>query len=314
MSVPKSNSEIENDLSTLEAETMQQLAVEGKAGGEAPKGDEQPDQHQTQTEGERETPESAPTTDQPTTDTTTKGGESKPEGDITDTGASTGEDEPTKPEGEGDGSQPSEKAKSRQHELAQKLKAQTEENKRLQKLLATQRTAKSKSGTGTGSKLPWDQDNDGEITPEEIEQNIDARAEAIVEHKFFVREALQNFQSDLTELEKNPELNPDNDAFDQELVDFISENYKIRLAQNPALRLKDYAGRIIELRRSAAERSARAAATETTNNIRRRAATQPITGGGQSATQRTVDDMMSGAKTIEELDAIAEKNLPVSSS
>lgn len=313
MSVQKSNSDIEKDLETLEAEAIKQLDAEGSAEGDEPKGEEPEDAGQKEIEGERETPESESTTDKETTKADADGGEEKPEGDITEKGAPDGEATPKKPEDKGDGSQPSEKAKSRQHILAEKLKAQTAENERLQTLLNAQ-AKKSKSSSDKSSKLPWDQDGDGEITPEEIEKNIDERAEAIVEQKLFVKEALQNFQTDLAELEKQPELNTESEEFDQELVDFISENYKVRLKQNPALRLGDYANKVLELRRKAAERATKAAESNTVNSLRKRAATQPITGGVQTNAEKSLSEQLSGAKSIEELDALAEKNLPVSAS
>lgn len=313
MSVPKSNSEIETDLESLEAEAMQQLEAEGATDGDAPQGDDKPEgQDQTQVDGERETPESGTTPDDQTTDTSTEGGEPNKPDDRTDTGASD-EGGKQKPESGDDGGQPSDKAMSRQHQLAIQLKAEREEKQRLQRLLQAQQKAKSQSKSGKGS-LPWDQDGDGEITAEEIEQNIDARADAIVEHKLFVREAMSNFKNDLDELEKEPELNTESDQFDQDLVDFISENYKARLEKNPALRLKDYANKILDLRRSAAQKAAQAAANETQKNLKKRAATQPITGGGSSQPETSLTDAFGGAKTIEELDALAEKSLPVAKS
>jgi hypothetical protein len=299
----KSPEQQETELAALEAEAVKQLEA-----GEAQATDQGAQDDQ---EGERETPESASTTDAQTTDVKPTDGETtKPTGDEP-SGTPEVKDESRSSDdtdtGEG---QPSDKAQSRQHQLAQKLAEAQAEIDRLRRASAPKSPVTVPSPSRVQpSKLPWETDDNGDVTltPDQLNQMVSEEATKTVNHQLEVRDITTQLSIDISDIERNyDELNPDKPEFNQKLSDFIADSYKLRVKENKRFRLSDYAKTIMDLRNEAAEK----AKVERDKTIRRQANSQPIMGSTQTTTQASVEDMLGGAKTIEELDEIAQRTLP----
>lgn len=294
MSVNVTSAGQEEELAKLESEAVKQLETETPNN----QGDG------TKPEGETETPDPNSTAGDKTTTPPEDGGTKPDDGSKPDgTGGEADPNKPTDDKGEGKG-QPSDRAQSRQQKLANDLR----DARIAQEALRRENEELRKSRTPApdkGSKLPWDEN--GEVTIEQYTKDVEAKADQIVERKFKIKELETNLHNDIAEMEgKYSELSQESDDYDQELVDFISDNFKARVKDNPNLRLRDYVAKIMELRGKAAE----SAKTAANNNIRKSVATQPIINGVKTTKETTLEDQLAGAKTIAELDAIAEKNLP----
>ena len=296
MSVNVTVASQEEELSKLESEAVKQLETE-TASSTTPEGDKP--------EGETATPEPGSTPGDQTTTTPEDGG-TKPEPGDNPSGT-VPENDPKKP-ADGkveDKGQPSDRAQSRQQKLANELRDARLAQEALRRENEQLRQGRTPPATPT-TKLPWNEE-DGTVTMEQYTKDVEAKADQIVERKFEIKELETNLHNDIAEMEgKYPELSQGSDEYDQDLVDFISDNFKARIKENPKLRLKDYTAKIMELRGKAAE----SAKTAANNNIRRNIGTQPIISGAKTTKETTVEDELAGAKTIAELDAIAERNLP----
>lgn len=303
MSVNVTVASQEEELAKLESEAVKQLETETPS-GDTPSGDTPTPETGKKPEGETETPKDDSTPSDQTATTPEDGG-TKPENGDNPSGT-VPENDPKKP-ADGkveDKGQPSDRAQSRQQKLANELRDARLAQEALRR--ENEELRKGRTPTTTpATKLPWDEN--GEVTIEQYTKDVEAKATQVVEQRFKIKELETNLHNDIAEMEgKYPELSQESDEYDQELVDFISDNFKARVKENPNLRLRDYTAKIMELRGKAAE----TAKANANNNIRKTVATQPIINGVKTTKETTLEDQLAGAKTIAELDAIAEKNLP----
>lgn len=313
MSVPNTDLEQENQLAEMEAQAMKELEAESSAAPE----NEAAAIPQDSVEGETVTPDAASTTaEQTTTPTPTGDGEQTLNGEP-QKGPGDQADQSNVETGEENG-EPSEKAQNRYQELANRMKAAEEaakaaqaEAKQLREMVKPRGPVTIPGQTQLKSRtaLPWEDGGDGEVTIEDYKADVANTAQQIVQQQTAVNTALSYVTYDRLDLEReHPELNEDSPEFDPELTEFIAAGYLERLKQNPALRLKEYASKILSIRQKAAEKARSVSAS----TLQRQAASQPITGQVMNSRQPTIEDSFSGAKSIEELDAIASKMLPVS--
>ena len=93
--------------------------------------------------------------------------------------------------------------------------------------------------TGGNGEIPTQQfapqvDLDAEVTPEQYRQHVLQQADAIVQLRMKQSESLNRIANESAEVErKYPQLDPDNEAFDKELSETITEAIEAQIKLNP---------------------------------------------------------------------------------
>jgi len=93
--------------------------------------------------------------------------------------------------------------------------------------------------TGGNGEIPTQQfqpqvDLDSEVTPDQYRQHILQQADAIVQLRMKQTESLNRIASESSEVErKYPQLDPDNEAFDKELSETITDAIEAQIKVNP---------------------------------------------------------------------------------
>lgn len=93
--------------------------------------------------------------------------------------------------------------------------------------------------TGGNGEIPTQQfapqvDLDSEVTPEQYRQHVLQQADAIVQLRMKQSESMNRIASESAEVErKYPQLDPDNEAFDKELSETITEAIEAQIKLNP---------------------------------------------------------------------------------
>ena len=297
MSVTNLGADQEAELAKMEEQAMRELEADGTTTPIKPEEDNSSD-NQNKGDGESETPDPASTTGEETT-TTKPDGEADKSGDKS---SDASDEQATQPDGEEEEkSQPSEKAEKRFRDLAEQVKILKQQNEALQKS-QTARPVKSETESTKKTNLPWNEEGETTVTPEQFEEQVQARAKQVVDQQRVTDARINQVVFDRIDLESSyPELRPDTEEYNQDLVDFISEGFVERLKTNPDLRLKDYAGKILEISRKSAEQ----AKAKSVANQQRIASTQPITSGGaQKPVKNSVESQIANAQSLEELEKI----------
>lgn len=220
------------------------------------------------------------------------------------------EEPATEPEEESDDvpedvRQLSPKAQKRFRDLAAKNKLQAEQIEQAKKVSETFEDINtiSPSVDLTGRE---------EVTEDDYKSDIAKQADFVVNRRITQYEQKQkqketlvnlekttkNFNEDLSYLEKTyPELNPDNDTYDNELDEFIGDYYdKVK----DTTRLKEVADKIMKQRNKSIE----VARKDNVDKVAKQASQQAIKPSGDLDTSSNVEDKIKGATTIEELEEL----------
>lgn len=207
-----------------------------------------------------------------------------------------------------DMSQLSDKAQKRIRDLARRAKdaeAKLLEERKARLLaqpgIGQKPVQAQETDSGMGKDLlPWN--GESEVTPEQYEAAVTERATSIVRGELAKEKMLANLRSDTHEIEQQyPELNPDSEAYDDELAVDIAADFKVLHQANPQLRLKEYVDRRLKYK---AKWSSQAKA-DVTAKIVKQAATQPISPNATKPTpKQTVEDRVKNVSTLQELEAL----------
>lgn len=218
------------------------------------------------------------------------------------------EEPATEPEAESDDvpedvRQLSPKAQKRFRDLAAKNKLQAEQIEQAKKVSETFDTI-SPNIDLTGRE---------EVTEDDYKSDIAKQADFVVNRRITQYEQKQkqketlvklekttkNFNEDLSYLEKTyPELNPDNDTYDNELDEFIGDYYdKVK----DTTRLKEVADKIMKQRNKSIE----VARKDNVDKVAKQASQQAIKPSGDLDTSSSsTEDKIREATTIEELEKL----------
>lgn len=292
------------ELERLEAELEADLANPNK--------DQQPESTEpapTAAEGEKETP--APTSAE---------GETKPSSEET-------KPEETKPESKPDGEQKpatetkeedftdedvkhlSEKAQKRFKTMSKRIKEfeAQEAARKYSPAPAKPESPKEPAKPGeTPTGLPWDLPNTGQPAESQGQPIDETKVRETVQGELKKKEILDNIKADTTFLEdKYPVLNQDSEEFDEALSTRISSWYKLMFRSNNELRFKDFVEEVMSLRAAGVEKGK----TEVTTKVLQQASEQAISPSATRVEPVNVENQISGAKTMSELEAL-EKSLP----
>lgn len=149
-----------------------------------------------------------------------------------------------------------------------------------------------------------------EVTQDEYQDELNKRAEAVVERKLQEARRLQeaqqnaqNFQNDLKTIEeKYPILNPDAEEYDEKFESAVGKYYQALAERNPGIRLTDVVQEVINLR----ENGLQEAKARTVDKVAKQAASQAASPtGGRTEVKTAVDRL----KDFDPNSADAEKEL-----
>lgn len=200
--------------------------------------------------------------------------------------------------------EPKKGANQRIRELNSKAKAAEERARSLEEKLA-ELTANSQGGVQTPQFNPQEPivGEDEEITVSELNRRIQAReqrllsqASAMSELKSRQNEAIQRINSEASEVVREyPELDPDNESFNKDLSDSITEATEAYIRQNPySASVKQFVSKLMKPYKVAVDKGV-GEQTETIAKQVSQAATRP-----SSVRQ---EEKSAKEKTIEELEA-----------
>jgi hypothetical protein len=194
----------------------------------------------------------------------------------------------------------------------------TENNQLKEELNRLRYTVNTLQGLGysktEAEKIAPDIDTTGltEITEDQYKQDVAKQARYIVKDELSKRDKMEQwtrqrewFQQDLETIEqKYPELNPDSDEYNKELDSFIGDYYERLRLQDPNLRVKDVAEKIISLNKKSLEKKKR----EDVNKLAKKASSQAIKSESQESTGTDISAKIMGASSISDLEKL-EKEL-----
>jgi AAA15 family ATPase/GTPase len=195
-----------------------------------------------------------------------------------------------------------------QKRYAEITKQNRELKDRLEKLSGSQTPRLPTTQTPPPS-LPWQTDavtpppsQDGrEVTQAEYEAEIESKAREVVRKEFEQREFLQNLHTDISECErKYPELNPMADNYDDGLATRIANWYKAQVQQNPNLRMKEFVDDVMSIKAKANAE----ARSQVTGKVIQQANNQALSPTTPSTNSKSVEDLLSGAKSMADLDSL----------
>lgn len=182
------------------------------------------------TEAEEEISLSTPSVDEP------KATEEAPELESEPTGDDEGEVEETEKE------EPKKGYSSRVRELVQERNQAKEEAKslsdRLKELTTREETPEYKPTINPGD----------EVSPEQYQSDVMRRADALVNLRMKQQEAVSRINNEATDVVRTyPELDPDNDDFNAELSEAITEATESYIKQNPySASVKTYVDKLMK--------------------------------------------------------------------
>jgi hypothetical protein len=194
----------------------------------------------------------------------------------------------------------------------------TENNQLKEELNRLRYTVNTLQGLGysktEAEKIAPDIDTTGltEITEDQYKQDVAKQARYIVKDELSKRDKMEQwtrqrewFQQDLETIEqKYPELNPDSDEYNKDLDSFIGDYYERLRLQDPNLRVKDVAEKIISLNKKSLEKKKR----EDVNKLAKKASSQAIKSESQESTGTDISAKIMGASSISDLEKL-EKEL-----
>lgn len=282
---------VEEELAKAEQLANEELAKQSK---ETPDGEVTPDETKVEPTGdETPTPDSVPEETSQIVDDKDKGEDA--EVDI---------------------SQLSVKAQKRFKQLSEKAKRSDDLEKELTRIKKAQEISFKEppmpdldDKDDKSDVLPWNASEDGprKVTPEEYQKEVEKAAERGTRKILQNERILSNLRVDSTIIEsKYPELNPENDSYNQVLVDKIGSWYKELFKTNKSLRLAQFVEDVMGLRKQGAEQGK----AEVTKSLAKQAAEQAVDPSGTPSSQvNNLEEQIRNAKTPGELDAL-EKLLP----
>lgn len=226
-----------------------------------------------------------------------------------------------------------EKSRERFHKLANEKKRLAEENEQLKQKLREESLVKDMNKglpevprdtapdlSDKVNRLPWEDQERPEITPEEYQKHVTDTAQRIVDARLaekdrkeaLTRRIWNAFEADVSKVQQEyPELNETSESFDKDLATKIAVRYKKEFQREvPSgkyVSFKAYVDDLMSIRNKGVEDGRK----KMSDTITKQKATQPITDSGSPPTRKDIKQQLDSVKTIEELEAL-EKSLPSS--
>jgi hypothetical protein len=128
----------------------------------------------------------------------------------------------------------------------------------------------------------------GEITAEELEQRILAKAQRLTEFAMERDKHVRRVNEEAVQvMQLHPELDPDSEAFDQDLSDSITQAGLAYVQQNPTASLKDYVNKLMKpYKRSVTNRVG-----EIADTVTRQAAEKALRPASTPKGDKRIEDM-----------------------